>query len=79
MQVGSLPSDAEAQKHWKTLAARQAAVLVGRKPTFTQVDLGARGLYTRVLLTGFADQATAASLCAQLKAGGSDCLVKRVP
>lgn len=77
IQVGSLPSRDEAERHWKALSAKQAALLAGRQATLVQADLGAKGLYTRVLLTGFADQAGAAALCAKLKAAGSDCLVKK--
>ncbi len=77
VQVGSLPSRDEAEKHWKALAARQAGILDGRQATLVQADLGTRGVYTRVLLTGFADQAGANALCARLKAAGSDCLVKK--
>lgn len=79
VQVGSLPSREEAEKHWKAMAAKQAALLGGHQPTLVQADLGAKGIYTRVLLTGFADQAGAAALCARLKAAGSDCLVKKGP
>lgn len=77
IQVGSLPSREEAEKHWKALAAKQAPLLGGRQATLVQADLGAKGIYTRVLLTGLADQAGAAALCAKLKAAGSDCLVKK--
>ncbi|OYQ34779.1 hypothetical protein CHU95_09275 [Niveispirillum lacus] len=77
IQVGSLPTRMEAEKHWKALAAKQADLLGGRQPTLVEVDLGAKGLYTRVLLTGFADQTGAAALCARLKAAGSDCLVRK--
>lgn len=79
IQVGSLPSRDEAEKHWKGIAAKQAALLGGRQPSMVQADLGAKGIYTRVFLTGFADQASAAGLCVKLKASGTDCLVKKGP
>lgn len=79
IQVGSLPSAAEADRHWKMLQSKQAGMLAGRKPTMVQADLGAKGIYTRVYLTGFADQAAAGALCQKLKAGGADCLVKKAP
>lgn len=79
IQVGSLPSAAEADKHWKALQAKQAGLLAGRQPTMVQADLGAKGTYTRVFLTGFADQTAANGLCQKLKAGGADCLVKKTP
>lgn len=77
VQVGSLPTREEAEAHWRKLAARQAALLAGRQPTLVQADLGAKGVFTRVMLTGFADQASAADLCARLKTAGADCLVKK--
>lgn len=79
IQVGSLPTREEAEKHWKALAAKQAALLGGRQPALVQADLGAKGIYTRVLLTGFTEQGGAAALCAKLKAAGTDCLVKKGP
>lgn len=79
IQVGSLPSRDEAEKHWKGIAAKQAALLGGRQPSMVQADLGAKGIYTRVFLTGFADQASAAELCTKLKAAGTDCLIKKGP
>lgn len=77
IQVGSLPSREEAERHWKGIATRQASLLNGRQPTLVQADLGARGIYTRILLTGFPDQGAAAGLCAKLKAAGTDCLVRK--
>jgi hypothetical protein len=79
VQVGSLPSAAEADRHWKLLQSKQAGVLAGRQPTMVPADLGAKGIYTRVFLTGFADQAAAGGLCQKLKAGGADCLVRKAP
>jgi len=77
IQVGSLPSREEAEKHWRGIAAKQTALLGGRQPSMVQADLGAKGIYTRVFLTGFTDQASAAVLCGKLKAAGTDCLVKK--
>ncbi len=79
IQVGSLPSREEAEKHWKVIAAKQSGLLGGRQPSLVQADLGAKGIYTRVFLTGFADQASAAGLCSKLKTAGTDCLVKKGP
>ncbi|MFV3076430.1 SPOR domain-containing protein [Niveispirillum fermenti] len=79
IQVGSLPSRAEAEQHWRRLALRQAPLLGDRQPALIQADLGARGIYTRVFLTGFADRAAAVALCERLKAAGTDCLVKKGP
>ncbi len=79
IQVGSLPSREEADKHWRGIAAKQAALLAGRQASMVQADLGAKGIYTRVFLTGFTDQASAAGLCSKLKAAGTDCLVKKGP
>lgn len=79
IQVGSLPSREEAEKHWKGISTKQAALLAGRQASMVQADLGAKGIYTRVFLTGFTDQASAAGLCGKLKAAGTDCLVKKGP
>ncbi|SNT00567.1 MULTISPECIES: SPOR domain-containing protein [unclassified Azospirillum] len=77
VQVGSLPSRGEAEKHWAGLTKRHADLLAGRTPLLREADVAGKGRYTRVLLGGF-DKAGAASFCTTLKAAGADCLTRRL-
>lgn len=78
VQVGALPSQAEAARHWAALQRRQGDLLGNRTPYWEKADL-AKGTFIRVLLTGFADRAAAGDFCTRLKAAGTDCLVRRSP
>jgi len=77
VQVGSLPSREEAEKHWAGLNKRHADLLACRKPVLRDADVPGKGLYTRVLLDGF-DKAGAGAFCTKLKAAGVDCLTRRL-
>jgi hypothetical protein len=77
VQVGSLPSRDEAEKHWAGLTKRHADLLAGRKPVLRDADVAGKGTYTRVLLGGF-DKAGAGAFCTKLKAAGVDCLPRRL-
>jgi tetratricopeptide (TPR) repeat protein len=77
VQVGSLPSRDEAEKHWAGLAKRHGDLLAGRKPVLRDADVAGKGIYTRVLLGGF-DKAGAGAFCTKLKAAGVDCLTRRL-
>lgn len=77
VQVGSLPSRGEAEKHWAGLAKRHADLLASRTPLLREAEVAGKGRYTRVLLGGF-DKAGAAAFCAKLKAAGADCLTRRL-
>ena len=51
--------------------------LRGRQPIIRCVDLGAKGIYYRVLVSPFASVDEAAGLCSRLKAAGGNCIVQR--
>ncbi|QJE72492.1 hypothetical protein HHL28_04735 [Aerophototrophica crusticola] len=77
VQLAALPSRAEAEKEWQAQRRRLAAVLGDREAGFAQVDLGAKGVYTRILLGGLPDKAAAEDLCRRIKEAGGDCLVRK--
>lgn len=76
VQLGALPSAADADRHWRQLSRRHAALLAARTPRFASVLLEGKGSVTRILLPGF-DRAGAEDLCARLKAAGAACLIRR--
>jgi hypothetical protein len=78
VQVGSLPSQAEAERQWSSLSARLAGVIGDLPHRFVQVDLPGKGTYTRILIGAFADRAGATELCGRLKRAGRDCLVQKL-
>jgi cell division septation protein DedD len=77
MQMASLRSESDAQAAWKRIQAKHVALLEGLKPLVERADLGDRGVFYRLQAGPFPSKATADDLCAQLKAAGQDCLVKK--
>jgi cell division septation protein DedD len=49
----------------------------GRKPFIRRSDLGARGVYFRVLVGTFTRVDEANQFCTRLKKAGGDCLVQK--
>ncbi|HYC04353.1 MAG TPA: SPOR domain-containing protein [Azospirillaceae bacterium] len=77
VQLAALPSRAEAEKQWRAIAAKHGPALAGLPSELVTVDLGAKGLYTRILVGTYADRAQAAAACARLKGAGLDCLPQK--
>ncbi|WP_114393651.1 SPOR domain-containing protein [Oleisolibacter albus] len=76
VQLGALPSAADADRHWRRLSRRHTALLAARTPRFASVVLEGKGSVTRILVPGF-DRAGAEDLCSRLKAAGAACLIRR--
>jgi len=73
VQLSSQPTSADAQSSLRTTQNRLSGVLNGRTLEIRQVDLGARGIWYRVVLpTGSFSEAT--QTCASLKANGTECV-----
>lgn len=77
VQLAALPSRAEADKEWLSQKRRLSAVLGGREASLVEVDLGPKGVFTRILLGGLPDKAAAEALCGEVKAAGGDCLIRK--
>ncbi|WP_438748697.1 SPOR domain-containing protein [Pararhizobium sp. O133] len=76
MQIASLPSEAEAQKSYKTLSGKFASVIGGKGVDIKRAEIAGKGTYYRVRIpAGSRDAANA--LCAQYKSAGGSCLVTR--
>ncbi|MFT3986425.1 SPOR domain-containing protein [Aestuariivirga sp.] len=64
---------------WSTFKKMQAkySVLADKKPVVVKADLGAKGTFYRVRLTGYDEQDGAKSACSKLKAKGVRCFVSK--
>ncbi len=76
VQVASAASEDAAWSTW-TKMQKAHKVLVGQKASVVRADLGAKGIFYRVKLTGFDNQKSAASRCSKLKGSGVACFVSK--
>ncbi|MCV9997146.1 SPOR domain-containing protein [Pararhizobium sp. YC-54] len=76
IQIASLPSEAEAQKSYKTLSGKFSSVIGGKGVDIKKAEIAGKGTYFRVRIpAGSRDAANA--MCAQYKSAGGSCLVTR--
>ncbi|MEY9781406.1 SPOR domain-containing protein [Sinorhizobium fredii] len=76
VQIASLPSEAEAQKSYNSLAAKFASVIGGRGVDIRKAEIAGKGTYYRVRIpAGSRDEANA--LCSRYKSAGGSCLVTK--
>ena len=76
VQVASAASEDAAWSTWKKMQKRHKA-LAGQSPVVVRADLGAKGTFYRVRLTGYDSQQAAKSACAKLKSGGVTCYISK--
>jgi tetratricopeptide (TPR) repeat protein len=76
VQIASAASEDAAWSTWKKMQVRHK-VLKSKNPAVVKADLGAKGIFYRVRLGGFAEQESAKAACAKLKAGGVDCYISK--
>jgi cell division protein FtsN len=77
LQIGAFKSQAEAETAWKNYKTKHAALLSGYSDTIQQADLGEKGTWYRLKVSGFADREVATALCDRLKADGGACIPGR--
>jgi cell division protein FtsN len=77
LQIGAYKSQADADAAWKAYKAKHAALLSGYSDDVQQADLGEKGTWYRLRISGFADKDMAASVCDRLKADGGACIPGR--
>jgi hypothetical protein len=76
IQIASLPSEADAQKSYRSLSSKFGNVLGGKPWEIRQADIPGKGTFYRVrVVAGSKDEAVA--LCEQYRAAGGSCLVSR--
>jgi hypothetical protein len=76
VQVTSERNESNAQAALRALQQKYPNQLSGRQPIIRRADLGAKGIYYRVLVVPFASAGEAAGLCSKLKAAGGNCIVQ---
>jgi tetratricopeptide (TPR) repeat protein len=76
VQIASAASEDAAWSTWKKMQARHK-VLKSKNPAVVKADLGAKGIFYRVRLGGFAEQESAKTACAKLKASGVNCYISK--
>lgn len=76
VQVASANSEDAAWSTWKKMQKRHKA-LAGQSPVVVRADLGAKGTFYRVRLTGYDSQQAAKNACAKLKSGGVSCYISK--
>ena len=74
VQLSSADTESSAWMTWKNLQAKHS-VLKSEKPSVVRADLGSKGVFYRVRLGGFEDQAEAKKSCARLKSHGVSCFI----
>jgi len=75
LQIGAYKSQAEADAAWNTYKAKHAALLAGYSPNVAQADLGDKGTWYRLRITGFPSKDVASAMCDRLKADGGICFL----
>ncbi len=76
VQIASASSEDGAWSTWKKLQNRFKA-LAKEKPVVVKADLGSKGVFYRVRLTGFDDQDAAKDRCSSLKRKGVSCYISK--
>jgi len=74
VQLGAYRSEKEAQANW-TLLQKKFGELKDKTPIIVKADLGDKGIYYRLRVSGFAGAAEAKTLCNGLSAKGQACIL----
>jgi len=77
VQVGAFQSKAKADTAWEVYQASHVSILSGYFPNVQRADLGAKGTWYRLRITGFKNREMASVFCEQLKTAGSACFLPR--
>ena len=76
IQVASANSEEAAWSTWKKMQQAHQ-VLADQKPVVVKADLGTKGIFYRIRITGFDNQSAAQSGCAKFKTGGVSCYISK--
>jgi cell division protein FtsN len=77
VQVSSQRSEVDAQAYFRFLQEKFPSELEGRTAIIRRADLGAKGIYYRVVTGPFASADEADQFCGNLKAAGGTCIIQR--
>lgn len=76
IQISSLPTEADAQKSYKSLSAKFGSVIGGRGMNIKAAEVAGKGTYYRVRIPAGSKDA-AVQLCERYRAAGGSCMVVR--
>lgn len=76
VQIASLPSEADAQRSYRSLSSKFGNVLGGKPWEIRQADIPGKGTFYRVRIVADSRE-EAVALCEQYRAAGGSCLVSR--
>jgi tetratricopeptide (TPR) repeat protein len=77
VQLSSAKNEKLAWGTWEKMKAKHK-LLAGQQPIVIRADLGAKGIFYRLRLAGFADSNAASAVCSKLKSKGLSCFISRV-
>ncbi len=75
IQLGAYRSEEEALAAWGKIVRKHANLLSGRERLIVRADLGAKGIYYRLRIPGFANTLEAKAMCDKLTARGQACIL----
>ncbi|MFO1243030.1 MAG: SPOR domain-containing protein [Rickettsiales bacterium] len=75
VQIGALKSQAEAETAWKNFSSKYGDLLKGKSHAVVKADLGAKGVFYRLRVTGLASKGDASKLCSALQGRGASCML----
>jgi hypothetical protein len=73
LQIGAYKNRIDADVARKAYQAKYAALLLRYSSNVQRVDLGDKGTWYRLRISGFGNHEAASALCDQLKSQGDDC------
>ncbi|MFO0389979.1 MAG: SPOR domain-containing protein [Alphaproteobacteria bacterium] len=73
-QLGAYGSEKEAKAAWSAVQKKFGDAVSGHDYVVVKADLGAKGIFYRLRVTGFADAADVKKFCAKLSAKGQACI-----
>lgn len=73
-QLGAYGSEKEAKAAWSGVQKKFADLVAGHDYSIVKADLGAKGIFYRLRVTGFADSADVKNFCGKLSAKGQACI-----
>ncbi len=75
LQVGAYPSEALALEAWENFQAQHSIIIAGLSRDIQRADLGESGIWYRVRVGPYPDDAAASVACESLVADGGSCFV----
>lgn len=75
LQVGAYPSEVLALEAWENFQTQFSTLAAGLTPDIQRADLGESGVWYRVRIGPYADEAAASAACESITASGGSCFV----